>query len=147
MSQPIVDLTETKEQSFEILPAGSYHVRCDSAQIKDTRAGTGQYLETVLVVTGGDHEGRKIWHRFNINNPSEKAQEIGRSQLKSFLLKSKAKNPDTPSDVAEFIGLDCWVSVSVKNDAQYGDSNEVKYFKDNDAQPPTEFAKDESAPF
>ena len=49
--EPLFDLTETKEQSFEILPAGNYHVRCDTAEIKQTKAGTGQYLETTMVVT------------------------------------------------------------------------------------------------
>jgi len=85
---PLVDLTDTKEQSFAPLQAGMYFVECTNAIVKPTRAETGEYIEATLVVKTGTHEGRQLWVRFNIKNDSEKAQQIGKEQLKSFLVKS-----------------------------------------------------------
>lgn len=122
-----LDLTDVKEDEFSVLPAGEYLVKVTNAVVKDTKHGDGKYIETELVVTQGEGEGRKLWERFNIQNPNEKAVEIGKKQLKKLLVSAGA-NP-VLSDVNELCGLTAVANVAVKTDPQWGDSNEVRFFR------------------
>jgi len=126
----MIDLTDTKANTFEPLAAGTYPVKCVSADVLHTKSGTGHYIAMNLEVTGGDNEGRRLFTNFNIVNNSVKAVEIGKSQLKSFLLKSKFKDPDHLNDVADLVGLECFANVTIKRDETYGDKNEIKYWSD-----------------
>ena len=67
--------------SYDPLPDGEYTLMALEAEEKNTAAGTGSYIKAKFEVIKGDHKGRWVWMNFNINNPSEKAQKIGRQQL------------------------------------------------------------------
>jgi hypothetical protein len=58
------------QQSFDALPVGRYEVIITDSEMKDTKAGTGQYLQLTFSVTGGQHDGRKLWSRLNLVNPN-----------------------------------------------------------------------------
>jgi len=101
-------------------------------------------------VTGGDHEGRKVWTMFNIQNKSEAASKIGRDQLKSFLSKSTyTGDVNKLETVTDLIGLEAFASVTVRRDETWGDKNEIKYWKDSMEGTPlaTGFAQDHEASF
>jgi hypothetical protein len=67
--------------SFDPLPPGDYAIIITSSEAKDTKAGTGQYIELTLQVTEGEYAGRRIWERLNIHNQSKQAEDIARAQL------------------------------------------------------------------
>lgn len=125
----LIDLTNDQEQSFEVLPAGKYLVRCTEAKVEDTKSGTGQFITCQLQVLEGPHESRKLFTRFNIKNDSEQAQKIGRGQLKGFLTKSGFKDPNKLEDVNHLCGLEAVAHVAVRTSSEYGDQNDIKYFK------------------
>lgn len=110
---------------FEPLPAGEYQVNIGGAELCNTKAGTGQYINLALDVIGPTHQGRKLWAKLNIRNPSAKAEEIGRSQLNSVM---RAIGLVNLSDTDELIGGKLTVKVTIKDD-EYGRGNEVKAYK------------------
>jgi len=136
----MIDLTGVSEQQkFEPVPAGTYPVRATEAGIKPTKQGNGSYLNVQFTITRGDYEGRKVWTRFNLANPSPKAVEIGKSALKSFLVKARFGDPDHV-EVIDIPGLQCLASVVVVTDSQFGDSNDIKYFTEDVPTDHLEFA-------
>jgi hypothetical protein len=70
--------------AFDPLPPGDYHAIITDSQMKDTKAGTGQYVELVMQIIEGEFSGRKLWERLNVVNPNKQAEDIARSQLKSL---------------------------------------------------------------
>lgn len=125
----MIDLTNDEAStSPELVPAGTYPVRATTGIVKPTKDGSGTYLETELIITGGDWEGRKVWHRFNLTNRNETATKIGRGQLKAFLTAANHADPNHLAEAQHIVGLQCLAKVTVKTDATYGDKNEVKGF-------------------
>lgn len=67
--------------SYDALPPGQYEAVIISHETKQTKAGTGQYLELAMQVISGPHENRRIWDRLNLDNPNEKAVEIAKKKF------------------------------------------------------------------
>ena len=59
-----LDLEDTKEAGFSVLPQASYNVVVDEVSIKPTKAGTGEYVNMKLKVIAGEYEGRSIFTTF-----------------------------------------------------------------------------------
>jgi hypothetical protein len=112
--------------NFEPLPAGWYSATITQAELKDTKAGNGQYIKLRYDITGPSHQGRVVFGNLNIKNPSAKAEEIGRQQLGEIM---RAIGLAKVTDTDQLIGNQISIKLEVKNDAQYGASNEVKSFK------------------
>jgi hypothetical protein len=72
------------QQSFDALPVGRYEVIITDSEMKDTKAGTGQYLQLTFSVTGGQHDGRKLWSRLNLVNPNATAVGIAERELSAI---------------------------------------------------------------
>ena len=72
------------QQSFDALPPGRYEVIITDSEMKDTKAGTGQYLQLTFSVTGGQHDGRKLWSRLNLVNPNATAVGIAERELSAI---------------------------------------------------------------
>jgi hypothetical protein len=70
--------------AFDPLPPGDYPAIITDSQMKDTKAGTGQYIELVMQIIEGEFSGRKLWERLNVVNQNKQAEDIARSQLKSL---------------------------------------------------------------
>ena len=73
------------EPVSSILPQGDYKVQCEKVELKTTKAGTGKYINAQFNVVSEEGKGRKVFHMFNVENPSNQAQTIGRTQLKSVM--------------------------------------------------------------
>ena len=112
--------------SFDPLPAGWYQVEITSAELKDTKAGTGKYMSVGYKVTGESHNGRMVFGNINLRNPNPKAEEIGRQQLGDLM---RAVGISKLSDTDQLIGCVCQIKLAVRKDEQYGDSNDVKAHK------------------
>ena len=55
--------------NFEPLPAGWYTAVVNGAEIKNTKAGTGQYIAVRYDITGPTHQGRVVFGNLNIVLP------------------------------------------------------------------------------
>jgi hypothetical protein len=112
--------------SFEPLPAGWYTATISQAELKATKAGNGQYIKLRYDITGPSHQGRVVFGNLNIKNANPKAEEIGRQQLGDIM---RAIGLAKVTDTDQLIGGQIGIKLEVKQDEQYGASNEVKAFK------------------
>lgn len=127
LSQPF-DVSDLPKPSndFSPLPAGWYSSTISGAEIKQTKAGTGEYIAIKYSITGPTHQGRVIYGNLNIKNPNPKAEEIGRQQLGDIM---RAIGLARVDDTDQLIGGSLSIKLEVKSSEQYGDGNEVKGFK------------------
>lgn len=72
--------TEPVAMGFEPVPPGWYEFRVTNSEIKETKSGDGRYVKIEFTL----ENNRKHWENFNLWNPSEKAQQIGRGQFSSL---------------------------------------------------------------
>jgi hypothetical protein len=112
--------------NFEPLPAGWYTCTISQAELKDTKAGNGQYIKLRYDITGPSHQGRVVFGNLNIKNANPKAEEIGRQQLGEIM---RAIGLAKVADTDQLIGGQISIKLDIKQDAQYGASNEVRGFK------------------
>jgi hypothetical protein len=112
--------------NFEPLPAGWYTATISQSELKATKAGNGQYIKLRYDITGPTHQGRVVFGNLNIKNPNPKAEEIGRQQLGDIM---RAIGLAKVTDTDQLIGGQIAIKLEVKQDEQYGASNEVKGFK------------------
>lgn len=117
---------DDQNNQFDPLPAGIYNVVIDDSELKPTKAGTGHYLQLTYRVVGGKYGGRLVWDRLNIDNPNATAQEIAFRSL-SAICKATGHN-GAISDSAVLHGKTMAVKLTVRDDPNYGASNEVKAY-------------------
>lgn len=67
------------------LPRGKYPVEITKAEEQNNKAGTGAFLFVEHTVLSQQYKGRKVFHRFNLRNQSQKAEEIARKEFNSLL--------------------------------------------------------------
>lgn len=120
------ELPQDERGDFGAIPAGDYAVVIDAAEIKDTKAGNGQYIKLKLKVTGPTHAGRVLFSNVNIRNASAQAELIGRQELRKIM---EATGVLELSDSDQLIGGQMMVKVAVKTSEQYGAENEVKGYR------------------
>lgn len=146
-----LDLSNVKDSgSFQPLPAGEYNLIVDEAEVKQTKAGTGEYINLKLKVLNGQYAERFIFTTFNFKNANKQAQDIGMSQLKGFL-GAAGMNNQKLSNVVDMVGAKAVGVVKIKHDEQWGDKNVVSYFKpykkENDSLTAGAPKKSEDVPF
>lgn len=120
------DEMPVSEKSYDVLPAGWYTASITAAELKNTKAGTGQYIAIRCDITGPSHQGRVVFGNLNIRNPNPKAEEIGRQQLGEVM---RAIGIAKVQDTDELIGGQLSIKVDIRSSEQYGDQNEVRAFK------------------
>jgi len=120
------DLPAGSGGNFEPLPAGWYQVTVAGAELKTTKAGTGEYISVRYDVVAPTHQGRVVFGNLNIKNPNPKAEEIGRQQLGNLM---RAIGLANVSDTDQLIGGNCSIKLSIRKSEQYGDNNDVKAWK------------------
>ena len=122
------DVSELPQASkdYSVLPAGWYSATISGAEVKETKAGTGEYIAIKYSITGPTHQGRVIFGNLNIKNPNPKAEEIGRQQLGDIM---RAIGLARVTDTDQLIGGSLVIKLDVKDDDKYGERNEVKGFK------------------
>ena len=118
-----LDLTNTPVSSNELLPDGIYLTKIAKSELKDTKSGTGQYLNIQFKVIDGQYEGKSIFNTYNVKNDNATAVKIGMEQLKSLLFHAGA--PFTLAAPSDIEGFDVVLKVGNKSDS-YGDKNIIK---------------------
>lgn len=112
---------------FEPIPAGWYKAIVDSSETKETKAGTGQYIELRLTILGPKFEGRLLFDRLNLWNPNQEAVEIAKRQLKAL---TEAAGKPTAKATEELHGIPIEVKVAIRPArGDYGASNDVKSYR------------------
>lgn len=133
---------ETTGGQYDPLPAGWYQAKITDADLRDTKAGNGQYIAVRYDIVGPSHQGRVVWGNLNIKNPNPKAEEIGRQQLAELMgAIGLAKVRDTD----QLIGGELSIRLSVRKSEEYGDSNDVKGYKSITGSPPPAASKPSAA--
>ena len=118
---------DTGGGDFTPLPAGDYNVTIHDAEIKQTKSGTGQYINLKFHVDGPTHTGRFLFGALNIKNDSAQAEQIGRGQLGSIL---RAIGIESLEDTDQLCGGSLVAKVVVKPaSGQYKEGNEIKAYK------------------
>ena len=117
--------------SYEPLPAGWYKAVFTASEEKPTKAQTGSYLQLSAEVIEGEHQGRKLIERLNLNNPNSTAVEIAQRTLSSIC---RAIGVMTPRQSADLHDKPFMVKLAVKpGDGAYGPSNEIKEYAETGA--------------
>jgi len=80
-----IDGGQMEKKEFAPMPEGDYAVELFEVADKKTRSGRAVFA-TFRVVGDGEYAGRRVWHIFNYDNASEKAQKIGQEQLDKVIV-------------------------------------------------------------
>jgi hypothetical protein len=121
----MINLSGIVAQAGGTLPAGTYAATIDAVETKNTKANDGKYLEVWFKISNGAFAGRKVKHRFNIENKSQKAREIGLGELKHLAtcVGISGDQLDEKSLIGKQVGLK--TKVKVDEDREFA---EVKSF-------------------
>jgi hypothetical protein len=85
--------------SREPVPAGWYRCVIVAEEEKPTKAQTGSYLQLDIEIVEGPHQGRKVFERLNLNNPSQDTVDRARSDLSSICRATGVMMPKTSADL------------------------------------------------
>jgi hypothetical protein len=139
----INDIPVSDNREFEPIPSGWYTAAIAGAEIKETKAGTGNYIAVRFDITGPEHQGRVVFVNLNTRNPNPKAEEIGRQQLGDIM---RAIGLSTLEDTDQLLGGNLSIKVSIRDDPKYGSSNEARGFKSTGGSAPPSAEKAPPAP-
>ena len=112
------------QQSFTPIPAGTYIAQITESEIKATKSGSGQMLNTTYEILDGQYKGRKVFGRINIVNQNPEAERIGQSQLSALC---HAVNVMQLQDTMQLHHKPVKIKVKVREDetGKYEPSNDV----------------------
>lgn len=111
---------------FTALPPAQYVLAIVNSEMKQTKAGNGEYLQLEMEVQEGPFTGRKVWERLNLNNPNAQAVDIARKTLKEICF---ACNRPIIQSSEELHGIPMLADVKVeKGKDGNSDSNGVKKY-------------------
>lgn len=111
---------------FEPVPAGDYTAVITESETKPTKAGTGTYLQLTFQIVDGEHKGRLLWARLNLDNPSGTAVRIARAELSSIC---RAVNVLRPRDSLELHNIPLVIGVGLKRRGDTGElANVIKRY-------------------
>ncbi len=112
--------------NFEPIPPGWYDVNITGAELRQTKAGTGQYIAVRYDVTGPTHQGRVVFANLNIRNANPQAESIGRQQLGELM---RAIGMAKVEDTDQLIGHHLQIKVKIRESAGYDPQNDVAGFR------------------
>ena len=116
MAEYIFNANEVQPSSgFEPIPAGKYVAVINDDIMKDTRSGTGRYLQLEFEIIEGEYTGRRLWARLNLENPNPMAVQIARSELSSIC---RAVNVLQLHDTVELHNLPMIITVRCKKNRE-----------------------------
>ena len=131
---------------FEPIPADKYLAVITGSEMKQTKAGDGQYLELTFQVIEGEYKGRNLWARLNLDNPNTTAVQIARAELSAIC---RAVGVMTPKDSHDLHDLPLVISVKLKKREDNGEmTNEIKgYEKKEEARGQPQQASTDTPPW
>jgi hypothetical protein len=116
---------------FEAIPANKYLAIITASEMKDTKSGTGQFLELTFQIIDGEYKGRLLWARLNLDNPNEVAVKIAQAELSGIC---RAVGVMQPRDSAELHNLPLVITVKVVKRQDNGElGNEIRGYAKKEA--------------
>lgn len=120
------DHAEAQISSFEPIEKGIYKAMITFSELKATKARTGHYLELTFEIVDGEHKGRCIWHRLNLDNPNATAVEIAERDMASI---GRACNLQSVTDSTQLHSVPMDIKVAIDSgSADYKPSNKIVGF-------------------
>ena len=118
---------------FEPIPAGKYSAVITESEFKETKSGTGQYLQLTFQVIDGPHANRFLWARLNLDNPNATAVAIAKAELSAIC---RAIGVMAPKDSMELHNLPLVIHVRCKRRDDTGEiTNEIKGYLKKESAP------------
>jgi hypothetical protein len=111
-------------KDFGILPSGRYVAVITNTDIVDNRQQTGKVLKVEYSIIDGEHANRKLWSNVNLSNANPEAERIGKGELSAICAACGVTGKLT--DTAVLHDIPIVLSVSIRKEAGYADSNVVK---------------------
>jgi hypothetical protein len=117
---------------FTPIPVGDYKAVITESEVKQTKAGDGQYLNLRVEIIEGEYQGRIIFVILNLWNPNPKAVEIANRELATIVAavgKPGAQNSE------ELHNIPMTIKVGIQpGQGEYGPSNRIKNYLPYSAQ-------------
>jgi hypothetical protein len=129
------DPTQVEPASdFDPLPAGKYLAVITESEMKETKAGTGEYLQLTFEIIDGEFKGRHVWARLNLHNPNATAVKIAQAELSSIC---RAVGVMAPRDSVELHNLPLVITVKCRKRRDIDEiTNEIKGYAPKDQSAP-----------
>lgn len=124
----LIDLEDVAEQSFELLPKGTYPVVVEECEFQISKSSGNPMWRMVFAITEGEYENRKLFHYMSF---SEKALPMAKSALKVLAsdLISSSFDPKGIADDGLMTGRTATARVDIqKGEGEYSDQNRIKSF-------------------
>ena len=115
-----------EDEGFSIIPAGEYSAQIIQSEMKDTKAGTGMFLEMRVQLLDEPYTGRLVFERLNLVNPNETAVKIAQRTLADIC---EACGLDEVEESEELHGIEFKIKLAI--DPPKGDfpeSNKIKKY-------------------
>lgn len=111
--------------SFEPIPKGDYPAMMIESELKDTKAGDGQYLQVVWEIIDGENKGRRLFDRLNLKNKNDTTVKIAQGSLSAICHAVGILHPKMSE---ELHGKPCLVKVIIeeRKDQPGTMKNEIK---------------------
>lgn len=152
----IDDLPESNSGEYTPIPEGVYIVQIADANLAKNNSNAGCHLKVKLSLVSQPYSGRTVFSIINIQNPSERAEEIGRKQLRPIMMAAGVTRL-TPDAVKSLVGARVKAKVVIKEKSTGGQTNDIAWYNvaDDVAQEPVapkksapaKSFKDEEVPF
>lgn len=108
--------------ALDPIPAGKYLAVITESEMKPTKAGGGKYLQFTFQVLEGEHKGRLLWARLNLDNKSEMTVRIARGELSAIC---RAVGVMQPRDSVELHNIPLEITVGLKKRDDTGELGNV----------------------
>jgi len=108
---------------FEPIPAGKYLAAITDSEMKETKSGSGQYLQLTFTVLEGEYKNRVLWARLNLDNHNATAVKIARAELSAIC---HAIGVMAPKDSVELHNLPLTITVKCRKPPDGEIVNDIK---------------------
>lgn len=123
---------------FDPIPAGEYNACIVGSDMKQTKNGSGEYLNLEISILDGTYQNRRLFDKLNLKNSNETAVQIARATLSSIC---RAVNVLEPNDSSELHMKPFRISVGVRKREDTGEmENRIKSYKPRSASPVPQMA-------
>ncbi len=108
--------------ALEPIPAGRYAAVITDSEYKPTKSGAGKYLQLTLQILDGEHKGRLVWARLNLENANATTVKIARGELSAIC---RAVGVMQPRDSIELHNIPLEVTIGLKKRDDNGEFTNV----------------------
>jgi len=118
-----LDFSKTQDQTFDLIEAGRYPAKVDTAEEKGPGASGFNYLSVKFKIQDGPAANRNVWANYSFSPQSLWSLKQLLIRLGTHTAEALAKKIDL--DPRELIGKDCVLVLSGKASDAEGNFNEV----------------------